>query len=134
MSSKHLKSSFFSYTQVAPGLYSKDFTDLTGVFLTTPDHKPNQVGLAANTTPEFYIDLKLSSSVPLLELEEGILMIPLPHRTRDWVADYYRRYKSGEKLSKDDEAMCKRIEAKGGIPPEYEIPVEIVEHGKFGPN
>lgn len=121
---------FMPYARIAPFLYRKTYRDLTGVFLTLPKVKGERVGVPA---PEFnrYVDLRVPAGLPVLEIEKGaIYLIPLPGRTRDWIAQLYRRWATGETTDSTYAGNIAEVERDGGPGPSLSVPVEIVGHGR----
>ena len=127
---KSLWNGFVPYVEIARALYRKTYRDLTGVFLTLPKVKGDLVGTPA---VEFnrYVDLRVPAGLPVLEIERGaIYVIPLPGRTRGWIADLYRRWVMGEGKNSTYARTIDEIEGDGGPWPALAVPIEIVGHGR----
>ena len=127
---KSLWNGFVPYVEIARALYRKTYRDLTGVFLTLPKVRGDLVGVPA---VEFnrYVDLRVSAGLPVLEIEKGsIYLIPLPGRTRDWIADLYRRWAAGGAMDSTYAVNIAEVERDGGPGPALAVPIEIVGHGR----
>jgi hypothetical protein len=125
-----LKNGFLPYIQRADGLYRKTFEDLNGIFLTLPGKNGKRVGVPKSEYPH-YVDLILPARLPVLEIESnGIYMIPLPARTRNWISRLYNQWVDGKNLANHDLSTVETVNQKGGLGPELAVPVKIVGHGK----
>jgi len=131
---KSLWNGLTSYVQVAPGVFKKVFPDLAGVFLTLPGVAGESVGVPARKGYDHYVDLRVPAGLPILEIEKGaIYLIPMPGRTRGWIADLYRRWVAGKGKDSLYKNAVDDVEASGGPGPELSVPIEIVGHGRIGP-
>ncbi|TBR21944.1 hypothetical protein EPO15_08995 [bacterium] len=120
---------FVSYIQRSSGLWRKTFRGLDGVFLTKPGVSGDVVGVPAREFPR-YVDVRLPAGLPLVELEAGrIFLVPLPARTRGWIADLYRRWASGGEVSPTYAKAVAELDAEGGPGPELALPVTVVASG-----
>lgn len=130
LAEKTLWNGFLSYVQLARSLFRKSFKDLTGVFLTVPGVDGQSVGVPAKEFP-YWVDLKVPGGLPVLEVEkEAIYLIPMPGRTRSWVADMYRRWVSGAEVEPHYRKMVEELDREGGLGPDLSVPITIVGHGK----
>lgn len=120
---------FVSYVQRSPGLWRKTFRDLNGVFLTKPGVAGDQVGVPAREFPR-YVDVRVPAGLPLVELEPGrIFLIPLPARTRGWMADIYRRWAGGAQVDRHYEKTAREMDQEGGPGPDLAVPASVVGSG-----
>jgi len=118
-----LKAGFTPYIIFNPGLGREIFEDLYGIFLTTTDAKPQDVGLAANDKYD-YIDFELADNTGVLWLEHNIFLVPGRGDVVAWLKPLYQEYKSTGKCEKTMCETLQRIDARGGIDPMF-IPVKI---------
>lgn len=129
---KSLWNGFLPYVHLAPGVFRKTYRDLTGVFLTVPQVKGDRVGVPASEFSH-YVDVLVPAGLPVLEIEKGaIYLIPLPGRTRGWVADLYRRWASGGGENPTYRRAVADVDADGGPGPALAVPVKIVGSGRVG--
>lgn len=120
---------FVAYVQRSSGLWRKTFRGLDGVFLTKPGVPGDVVGVPAREFPR-YVDVRLPAGLPLVELEAGrIFLVPLPARTRGWIADLYRRWASGGEVSPTYAKAVADLDAEGGPGPDLALPVDVVASG-----
>ncbi|MDD5303854.1 MAG: hypothetical protein PHS14_12205 [Elusimicrobia bacterium] len=127
---KSLKNGFMPYVQLAAAVYRKTFRDLTGVFLTLPKVEGDRVGVPAKDFTH-YVDLRVPAGLPVLEIEKGaIFLVPMPGRTRGWVADLYRKWAAGGGLNTTYKTSVEDVEKDGGVGPSLAMPIEIVGHGR----
>lgn len=120
---------FVAYVQRSSGLWRKTFRGLDGVFLTKPGVSGDVVGVPAREFPR-YVDVRLPAGLPLVELEAGrIFLVPLPARTRGWIADLYRRWASGGEVSPTYAKAVADLDAEGGPGPDLSLPVDVVASG-----
>lgn len=130
LAAKSLINGFLPYVQLARAVYRKTFPDLTGVFLTLPAVEGDRVGVPAKEFTH-YVDLKVPRGLPVLEVEKGsIFLVPLPARTRGWVADLYRRWASGGAVDPTYKRSVEEVERDGGVGPSLSMPIDIVGHGR----
>lgn len=123
---------FMPYVELAQALYRKTYRDLTGVFLTLPAVDGGRVGVPAKEFTH-YVDVRVPKGLPVLEVEKGaIYLIPLPARTRGWMADLYRRWAAGGGVNPTYKSSVEDVEKDGGVGPSLAVPVEIVGHGLAG--
>ena len=128
-----LRNGFVPYVQSAPGVYRKTYRDLAGVFLTLPRVAGDRVGVPARDFTH-YVDLLVPRGLPVLEIEAvAIYLVPLPGRTRDWIAGYYRLWASGGGMNSIHRTAIETIEDDGGVGPSLAMPIEIVGHGRAAP-
>lgn len=129
---KSLRNGFMSYVELARALYTKTYRDLTGVFLTLPKVSGDHVGVPAKDF-NHYVDLRVPAGLPVLEIEKGaIFLVPMPARTRGWVADLYRKWVKGEGVNPTYQRSVSEVEKEGGPGPSLSMPIEIVGHGRVG--
>lgn len=129
---KSLRNGFMPYVELARALYTKTYRDLTGVFLTLPKVSGDQVGVPAKDFG-FYVDLLVPRGLPVLEIEKGaIFLVPMPARTRGWVADLYRKWVKGEDVNPVYRSSVTDVEADGGPGPSLAMPIKVVGHGRAG--
>jgi hypothetical protein len=129
---KSLKNGFLPYVELARALYTKTYRDLTGVFLTLPKVPGDHVGVPA-TDFTHYVDLLVPAGLPVLEIEKGaIFLVPLPARTRGWVADLYRKWVTGGGMSSTYKSSVSEVDKDGGVGPALAMPIEIVGSGRVG--
>lgn len=127
---KSLINGFMPYVQLARAVYRKTFRDLTGVFLTLPKVEGDRVGVPAKDFTH-YVDLKVPKGLPVLEVEKGaIFLVPMPARTRGWVADLYRRWVTGGGMDPTYKTSIEDVEKDGGVGPSLAMPIEIVRSGR----
>jgi hypothetical protein len=127
---KSLRNGFMSYVELAQALYTKTYRDLTGVFLTLPKVSGDHVGVPAKDF-KHYVDLRVPAGLPVLEIEKGaIFLVPMPARTRSWVADLYRKWVKGEGVNPTYQRSVSEVEKEGGPGPSLSMPIEIVGHGR----
>lgn len=132
LAEKSLLNGFMPYVELARGLYRKTYRDLTGVFLTLPQVKGEGVGVPAREFT-YYVDLLVPRGLPVLEIEKGaIFLVPLPARTRGWIADLYRKWVRGEPVDPAYKGSVEDVEKDGGVGPSLAMPIEIVGHGRSG--
>ncbi len=79
LSSQRLRAGSTAY---AYGPYS--FSDLTGVFLTTPDFGADEVGLSGAIALA-WVDVLLDPATVVLQLEPGIFLVPGSPEIPDWL-------------------------------------------------
>ncbi len=118
-----LKAGFTPYIILSPGLGREIFENLYGVFLTSTDAKPYEVGLPANNNYD-YIDFELDDQTGLLWLEPKIFLIPGFGDIPEWLKPKYQKYK---KSGVCEPALCDtfyRIDQRGGGNPLF-IPIKI---------
>lgn len=129
---KSLRNGFMPYVELASALYAKTYRDLTGVFLTLPKVAGDRVGVPAGSFNRF-VDLRVPAGLPVLEIErDSIFLVPMPARTRGWVADLYRRWVRGEAVNPTYQKGVEDLEKDGGTGPALNMPIEIVGHGRAG--
>lgn len=129
---KSLINGFMPYVELARGLYRKTYRDLTGVFLTLPKVEGDRVGVPAKDFTH-YVDLLVPRGLPVLEIEKGaIFLVPMPARTRGWIADLYRKWVRGEPVNPTYQGSVEDVEKDGGVGPSLAMPIEIVGHGRAG--
>ncbi|OGS40679.1 MAG: hypothetical protein A2506_13045 [Elusimicrobia bacterium RIFOXYD12_FULL_66_9] len=129
---KSLINGFMPYVQLAKAVYRTTFRDLTGVFLTLPKVEGDRVGVPARDFTH-YVDLRVPGGLPVLEVEKGaIFLVPMPARTRGWVADLYRRWVTGGGLDSTYKTSIEDVERDGGVGPALSMPIEIVRSGRVG--
>lgn len=129
---KSLINGFMPYVELARGLYRKTYRDLTGVFLTLPKVEGDRVGVPAKDFTH-YVDLLVPRGLPVLEIEKGaIFLVPMPARTRGWIADLYRKWVRGEPVNPTYKGSVEDVEKDGGVGPSLAMPIEIVGHGRAG--
>ena len=129
---KSLRNGFLSYVELARALYTKTYRDLTGVFLTLPKVSGDQVGVPAKEFA-YFVDLRVPRGLPVLEIEKGaIFLVPMPARTRGWVADLYRKWVKGEEVNPTYRRSVEDVEKEGGLGPSLSMPIEVVGHGRAG--
>jgi hypothetical protein len=132
LAEKSLRNGFMSYVELARALYTKTYRDLTGIFLTLPKVEGDRVGVPAKEF-QHYVDLRVPRGMPVLEIEKGaIFLVPMPARTRGWVADLYRKWVRGEGVNPTYQRTVSEIESEGGLGPSLSMPIEIVGHGRVG--
>ena len=120
---------FVSYVQLSRGTFKKIFKDLGGVFLTLPGVKGEQVGVPDSSYP-YYVDVVVPAALTVLELEAGkIFMIPLPARTRGWIASMYRKWADGGGPDGTYRKALVDLDAAGGPGPDLSVPVKVVAQG-----
>lgn len=123
---------FMPYVELARALYTKTYRDLTGVFLTLPKVSGDHVGVPAKDFA-YYVDLRVPRGLPVLEIEKSaIFLVPMPARTRGWVADLYRKWVAGEPVNPTYKSSVADVEKDGGVGPRLATPIEVVGHGRVG--
>jgi hypothetical protein len=129
-SERSLRNGPMSYVHSAKAVYEKTYPDLTGIFLTKPGVGRGRVGVESKDFTH-YVDLRVPRGLPVLEIETGtIFLIPMPGRTRAWVADLYRRWATGGGMDPTYRRAVEETETDGGVGPSLSAPVEIVGHGR----
>lgn len=119
-----LKAGFTPYIILNPGLGRQIFEDLYGIFLTTTEAKPEEVGLNANSDYD-YIDFQLNPNTGVLWLESKIFVVPGNGDIPTWMKPQYAEYK---RTGICEKTMCEtfqRIDQRGGGLDPMFIPVEI---------
>ncbi len=127
-----LRNGFMPYVELAQALYKKTFRDLTGVFLTLPKMAGDRVGVPAKDFTH-YVDLLVPAGLPVLEIEKGaIYLVPLPARTRGWVADLYRKWVTGGGMNPTYKTSIEDVDKDGGVGPALAMPIKVVGSGRVG--
>lgn len=133
------------------GPHGVPYRDLVGVFLTTPEFKPDDVGVPDSKR---YVDFQLPSGIGMLHLshrDDRYWMIPgIPQRAR-WYREYYSKWiekgapdaatsmdnlrKSGYDRKEwgfaDSVSEFEEIRASGGFPEPTHISIHIVGSGIY---
>lgn len=102
--------------------------DLTGVFITTREHRPESIGVRPELSSA-YVDFKLSANTGILYLRDGILLVPGTARPEGWKVNLYR---SPQRSMYPDYAEEFAAWDKNGIPVPLEIPIEVVSSSDGG--
>jgi hypothetical protein len=111
---------------IIPEPHQRDeFVDLTGVFFTTPDFPPHKLWLGFNDkTP--YVDFVVDEKTGLLSLTEGNFLIPGAPSKPKWYVTMYEEYEKSGKAPDYLKEEFKRIKQSGGLKPQLEIPIQII--------
>lgn len=90
------------------------FKDLTGIFLTTPSHSSHFVDAGSS----LYVDFSLPPGTKVLELRDGITLLPGPPSNASWLLAEYEKWKK-DPLSVDQSliAEMKRMDQAGVLVP-----------------
>ncbi|HAN04991.1 MAG TPA: hypothetical protein DCW72_10505 [Elusimicrobia bacterium] len=107
------------------------YSDLHGVFFTTPDFPAGQLwmGLTPDTD---YVDFTVDQGMGALYLAPGNYLFPCPMKVQGWIADSYRKWKStGVKPGGMDQVFA-QIDREGGLEEAIDIPVTVVRYQKNG--
>jgi hypothetical protein len=127
------------------------FMDLVGIFATTPDFRPDEVGVPDS---KFYVDFAFPAGAGLLHLsrkDDRYWMLPgIPQRPA-WFREYYQAWTARERPDAKTSMQMLRdsgyqdrawkfashvaefveIDAHGGLPEPSRLPVQIVGHGRI---
>lgn len=100
------------------------FKDLTGIFLTTPEYNSHFVDAASS----LYVDFTLPPGTKVLELREGISLLPGPPSTASWLMTQYEKWKKDPK-SVDSLYISemKKMDQAGVMIPRYQK-IHVVSH------
>ncbi|MBI5881553.1 MAG: hypothetical protein HZB91_00380 [Elusimicrobia bacterium] len=130
LKSKSLQNGFLPYIELVVYVARYVYEDLTGVFLTVPEVSGRDVGVPSDQ--RYYVDLQVPKDFPLLQPDPNypIFLVPMPGRTRDWVAGYYRKWMKGEAVPADQKSLAENLDKSGGPGPELAMPIKIVGHGE----
>ncbi|MBI5622553.1 MAG: hypothetical protein HY924_02110 [Elusimicrobia bacterium] len=130
LSSKALLNGYLPYIELIVYVARYIYEDLSGVFLTVPEASGRDVGVPPEQ--RYYVDLELPKGFSLIQPDPiyPIFLVPLPGRTRGWIADAYRKWMKGEDLSPEQEAQAKRLDQEGGPGPDLALPIKVVGHGE----
>lgn len=106
------------------------FNDLTGIFLTTPQHTSHFVDAGSS----LYVDFTLPAGTKLLELRDGIMLLPGPPSNASWLMAEYEKWKRDPaSVDKLVIAEMKRMDQAGvSIPRRQKI--RIVGHSELMKN
>ncbi|MCM0604929.1 MAG: hypothetical protein KA715_02460 [Xanthomonadaceae bacterium] len=125
-----LKSGNLPYI-IAGGGGSREFYEsLTGVFLTSPNVSPSEVGLPANKNYD-YVDFVIHTNTGLLQIEEKIFLIPGMPEHPQWLIDRYQKWikndynPSSEEVEIFEKMKLSKIER-------VLIPIKILQYRKNG--
>ena len=101
-----------------------EYQELTGIFFTIPEHDPADLWMGLDESSP-YIDFVLPAGIGVLEVEEGVYLIPGPPRVATWIRQAYAQWKKTGKAPVGLEERFLRYDETGGIPMPLEIPIEI---------
>jgi hypothetical protein len=103
----------------------QQFNDLTGIFFTKNDFDPHRLWMNySDKTP--YVDFKLPKGLLVLDLGDGVYLIP-GHPTRAaWIHDLYSNFQNTGVIPTGMEQVIKDIQRMGGIETPITFPIEIV--------
>lgn len=102
--------------------------DLTGVFITTPEFKANQVGVREENAS--FIDFKLPANTGILYIRDGVLLIPGTPTAEPWKV---RLYQSEDRKYHQDHAEEFARWDREGIPQPLTVSIEVVGHSELYP-
>lgn len=124
-----LQNGYVPYVQLSRGTFKKVFKDMNGLFLTKPGVDGGDVGVPKNEYPH-YVDIVLPAAMTVLEIEAGkIWLVPLPGRTRGWVAGLYHKWAETGHADTVYRKAVVDVDAAGGPGPDLSVPVTIRAHG-----
>ncbi len=134
LATQRLPSALTPYCQVSPGHERKIFENVTGLFLTFPQFSPD--GLLDTGYQEMaFVDFQLAPETPVLQLEPGISVVPLPKRYPAWIVEKCTAFRSG--ISSGDssiDSMCQTLLEEGAdFTQVAEVPIQIIASGKYDP-
>lgn len=103
--------------------YVADYNvDLTGIFITTPEYRPESIGVRPENAGA-YVDFKLGDNIGILALRDGIMLVPGTAVPETWKVNLYR---SPQRSMYTDYAREFAQWDQHGIPVALEIPIEIL--------
>lgn len=117
---------------IVPESHRADYySDLHGVFFTTPDFPPGQLwmGLTADSD---YVDFTVDPGMGALYLAPGNYLFPCPLKVQGWIAEAYRKWKAGGQMPSGMELTFSHIDREGGLREAIDIPVTVVRYQKDG--
>ena len=101
------------------------YVDLTGIFLTLPNFRPDQIGVSKESI-NAYVDVYLPSGTEVLDLEPGIILVPGPGNVPPWLRKYYEQWQhSVDSVPNYMHVAMKRFDEQGGIIPPLEQKITI---------
>ena len=117
------------YAIVSPGVQADYYVDLTGVFVTTPKFKAEQVGLNREDNAT-YVDFRFPEGTGVLQIEPGILLVPGNKGNRAWVRQLYEDFKKSGTLPRDSSSadLVRKMRDEEKQNPSLLIPMEIPIH------
>lgn len=130
LSSSQLKTGITPYVVISPGYSREVYEDLVGIFLTLPTTPPEVVGLEKNSNAD-YIDFTLYEGTPVMQIESEIFLIPGRKDYPTWIKELYIEYKKTGKADPHYISLFKKIDASGGINPNY-MKVNILSYRSNG--
>ena len=99
------------------------YVNLTGVFFTTSQFAPNNIGVEKNSSTS-YIDFTLPPGTEIIELEDGVFLVPGPSKKPEWLTNYYDQWKiNPESVPSYVRSSMREIDNEGGIRKPKELPV-----------
>lgn len=124
-----LKAGTLPYITVGGGI-RRTYEDLTGVFVTTPEFRPEFVGLARGADKN-YVDFYFHRGTAVVEIEKGILLVPGKQDFPGWLKAEYRKWRDGHYVPPEyEKEMLARME-QAGIEPAT-VPIRIVRYAVDG--
>lgn len=91
----------------------KEYTDLTGVFVTRPNDDPARLWLGyTEKTP--HVDFRLPSGTKLLDFGDGNLLIIGPPKLAAWINEMHKRYLEKKEYNSMYEFEIRQFESRGG--------------------
>lgn len=117
---------------IVPESHRADYySDLHGVFFTTPDFPPGQLwmGLTADSD---YVDFTVDPGMGALYLAPGNYLFPCPLKVQGWIAEAYRSWKAGGPMPAGMELTFRHIDREGGLRAAIDIPITVVRYQKNG--
>jgi hypothetical protein len=124
LSSRSLRNGPMAYVKGALHQVWRVFEDLTGIFLTLPGVPAGEVGVGKSPA---YVDVKLPSGIPVLEIEPGrIYLIPLAARAKDELFARFLVWLKGGAMPAYEAKELEELDRRGGPGPSLSVPVEVV--------
>ncbi len=132
LESGQLKAGQVPYAVVKPYLSKEYFYSLDGLFVTTPEFEPWQVGLDKKLNTDF-VDFTLPDGLGLIQLEPGIILLPGKPDIPQWIQNSYQRYveNGSAPMPNGMEDAFKRVETFADQP-DLVISVNIVKYRQSG--
>ncbi len=117
LQTKQLKTGITPYVVLKLGFGKEVYEDLVGIFLTTPQTPPQEVGLPASA--DDYIDLEVYSGTPVVKIEKAIFLIPGRADAPEWLKTLYLEYKKTGKANPHYKDTFDKFDRRGGVDPTF---------------
>jgi hypothetical protein len=118
LKTRQLKTGITPYVILSPGYSREVYTDLVGIFLTTPQTPPEKVGLRRDPKMN-YIDFTLYEGAPVVEIEKEILLIPGRPDLPAWLKALYEEYKTNGRADTHYVEVFRKADERGGASPTF---------------